>query len=145
LIREEDKNRFANRVKRTARAQRTPLDPLLVRFLYSRALKRKEKIGDFDPPKRGSFKEKNTKTKRTFYENAPALASSNASPSLNAELPTPLEILFEPEAMANAQPEASNVAPTSLLKLEPFVPFDDFESKGASSFPCIELVLFTVP
>jgi hypothetical protein len=48
--------------------------------------------------------------------------------------------------MANAQPEASNVAPTSLLKLEPFVPFDDdFESNGASSFPFIELVLFTVP
>tara|TARA_B100001758_G_C18019863_1_gene407446 strand:+ start:40 stop:468 length:429 start_codon:yes stop_codon:yes gene_type:complete len=142
LIREEDKNRFANRVKRTARAQRTPLDPLFVRFLYSRALKRKEKIGDFDPPKRGSFKEEYY-LKRTFYENAPALASSNASPSLNAELPEIL--LFEPEAMANAQPEASNVAPTSLLKLEPFVPFDDFESKGASSFPCIELVLFTVP
>ena len=68
LIREEDKNRPANCVKRTARAQRTPLDPFFVRFLYSRALKRKEKIGDFDPPKRGSFKEKNTKTKRTFYE-----------------------------------------------------------------------------
>jgi hypothetical protein len=144
LIREEDKNRFANRVKCTARAQRTPLDPLLVRFLYSRALKRKEKIGDFDPPKRGSFKEKNRLKRKELSTNAPALASSNASPSLNAELPTP-EILFEPEAMANAQPEASNVAPTSLLKLEPFVPFDDFESKGASSFPCIELVLFTVP
>ena len=71
------------------------------------------------------------------------MASSNASPSLIAELPEIL--LFEPEAMANAQPEASNVAPTSLLKLEPFVPFDDFESKGASSFPCKELVLFTVP
>jgi hypothetical protein len=143
LIREEDKNRFANRVKRTARAQRTPLDPLLVRFLYSRALKRKEKIGDFDPPKRGSFKEKNRLKRKELSTNAPALASSNASPSLNAELPEIL--LFEPEAMANAQPEASNVAPTSLLKLEPFVPFDDFESKGASSFPCIELVLFTVP
>jgi hypothetical protein len=143
LIREEDKNRFANRVKRTARAQRTPLDPLFVRFLYSRALKRKEKIGDFDPPKRGSFKEKNRLKRKELSTNAPALASSNASPSLNAELPEIL--LFEPEAMANAQPEASNVAPTSLLKLEPFVPFDDFESKGASSFPCIELVLFTVP
>jgi hypothetical protein len=57
LIREEDKNRFANRVKRTARTQRTPLDPFFVRFLLSRALKIKEKIGDFDPPKRGSFKE----------------------------------------------------------------------------------------
>ena len=67
MIREEDKNRFANRVKRTARTQRTPLDPFFVRFLLSRALKRKEKIGDFDPPKRGSLK-KNTKTKRTFYE-----------------------------------------------------------------------------
>jgi hypothetical protein len=53
--------------------------------------------------------------------------------------------LFEPEAMANAQPEASNVATPILLKLEPFVPFDDdFESKGASSFPFMEL-LFTVP
>jgi hypothetical protein len=143
LIREEDKNRFANRVKCTARAQRTPLDPLLVRFLYSRALKRKEKIGDFDPPKRGSFKEKNRLKRKELSTNAPALASSNASPSLNAELPEIL--LFEPEAMANAQPEASNVATPILLKLEPFVPFDDFESKGASSFPCIELVLFTVP
>ena len=76
------------------------------------------------------------------------MASSNASPSLIAELLNPPEILlFEPEAMANAQPEASNVAPTSLLKLEPFpfVPFDDFESNGASSFPFKELVLFTVP
>ena len=76
--------------------------------------------------------------RRILYEknftNAPALASSNASPSRIAELPTP-EILFEPEAMANAAPEASNVAPTILLKLlEPF-PFVDFESKGASSFP----------
>jgi len=57
LSREEDKNRPANCVKRTARAQRTPLDPFFVLFLLSRALKRKEKIGDFDPPKRGSFKE----------------------------------------------------------------------------------------
>jgi hypothetical protein len=72
------------------------------------------------------------------------LASSNASPSLIAEEPT--EILFEEEAMANAAPEASNVATPILLKLEleaAFVPFD-FESKGASSFPLMEL-LFTVP
>jgi hypothetical protein len=113
-------------------------------FLLSRTLKRKEKIGDFDPPKRGS----NPSFKEEYYEknftNAPALASSNASPSRIAELPTP-EILFEPEAMANAAPEASNVAPTILLKLlEPF-PFVDFESKGASSFPSIVELLFTVP
>jgi len=94
------------------------------------------------PLKRRILKRKELST------NAPALASSNASPSLIAELLNPPEILlFEPEAMANAQPEASNVAPTSLLKLEPFpfVPFDDFESNGASSFPFKELVLFTVP
>jgi len=87
---------------------------------------------------------KNGLKRKELSTNAPALASSNASPSLIAELLNPPEILFEPEAMANAAPEASNVATPMRLKLEPFVPFDDFESKGASSFPFMEL-LFTVP
>ena len=67
----EDKNRPAKRAKCTAQTQRTPLDHPFALLLLSRALKRKEKIGDFDPPKRGSnpsFKEEWTKTKRTFYE-----------------------------------------------------------------------------
>jgi len=65
----EDKNRPAKRAKCTAQTQRTPLDHPFALLLLSRALKRKEKIGDFDPPKRGSnpsFKEEWTKTKRTL-------------------------------------------------------------------------------